>query len=198
MGRKDGWSALFSTAFKQSRNAMVLVDEQRVHVDVNGAYLKLLGYDRRTLIGQPLYRFVAGPSRVSNREWAAALAVGHFTGKADMICADGSRVAVQWGADTEVVTGRRLVLFVALGTSRWGARFRRTASSAREAGELSEREGEILRLISLGSSGPEIAEELQLTHNTVRTHIRNSMLKLGARSRAHLVAKALSNGAALR
>jgi PAS domain S-box-containing protein len=198
MGRKDGWSALFSTAFKQSRNAMVLVDEQRVHVDVNGAYLKLLGYDRRTLIGQPLYRFVAGPSRVSDREWAAALAVGHFTGKADMICADGSRVAVQWGADTEVVTGRRLVLFVALGTSRWGARFRRTASSAREAGELSEREGEILRLISLGSSGPEIAEELQISHNTVRTHIRNSMLKLGARSRAHLVAKALSNGAALR
>jgi PAS domain S-box-containing protein len=198
MGRKDGWSALFSTAFKQSRNAMVLVDEQRVHVDVNGAYLKLLGYDRRTLIGQPLYRFVAGPSRVSDREWAAALAVGHFTGKADMICADGSRVAVQWGADTEVVTGRRLVLFVALGTSRWGARFRRTASSAREAGELSEREGEILRLVSLGSSGPEIAEELQISHNTVRTHIRNSMLKLGARSRAHLVAKALSNGAALR
>jgi DNA-binding CsgD family transcriptional regulator len=114
-----------------------------------------------------------------------------------MIHADGSLVAVQWGADTEVVTGRRLVLFVAISTSRWGARFRRTATSDREAGELSEREGEIVRLISAGRSGPEIADELQIAHNTVRTHVRNSMLKLGARSRAHLVAKALSSGAAL-
>jgi PAS domain S-box-containing protein len=198
VARKDGWSALFSTAFKQSRNAMVLVDDQRVQIDVNGAYLNLLGYDRQELIGLPLYRFVVGPSRASDREWATALAVGHFTGEADMVCADGSRVAVQWGADTEVVTGRRLVLFVALGTSRWGAKFRRTTSSPREAGELSEREGEIVRLISLGRSGPEIAEDLQIAHNTVRTHVRNSMLKMGARSRAHLVAKALSSGVALR
>jgi DNA-binding CsgD family transcriptional regulator len=55
-----------------------------------------------------------------------------------------------------------------------------------------------VRLISLGRSGPEIAEDLQIAHNTVRTHVRNSMLKLGARSRAHLVAKALSSGVALR
>ena len=100
MGRKDGWSALFSTAFKQSQNAMVLVDDQRVQIDVNGAYLNLLGYRREELIGLPLYRVVAGPSRASDREWAAALAVGHFAGEADVVCADGSRVAVQWGADT--------------------------------------------------------------------------------------------------
>src|SRR4051794_40574542 len=118
MAPDHGWSALFSTAFKQSRNPMVLVDDHRVHVDINGAYLNLLGYRRSELVGQPLYRFVAGPSRASDREWATALAARHFTGAADMICADGSRVAVQWGADTEVVTGRRLVLFVALGTSR--------------------------------------------------------------------------------
>jgi PAS domain S-box-containing protein len=197
MARRDGWSALFSTAFKQSRNAMVLVDARRIHVDVNGAYLKLLGYERKALIGQPLYRFVTGPSRASDQEWSTALAMGNFTGEADMICADGSRVGVQWGASTEVVTGHRLVLFVALSTARWGSRFRRTAVDDRESGELSEREGEIVRLISLGGSGPEIADELQIAHNTVRTHVRNSMLKLGARSRAHLVAKAMSSGVVL-
>lgn len=194
---KNGWSALFSTAFKQSRNAMVLVDARRIHVDVNGAYLKLLGYERSALIGQPLYRFVTGPSRASDQEWSTALAMGTFTGEAEMICADGSRVGVQWGASTEVVTGNRLVLFVALSTARWGSRFRRTAANERDAGELSAREGEIVRLISLGS-GPEIADELQIAHNTVRTHVRNSMLKLGARSRAHLVAKAMSSGVVLR
>ena len=95
----------------------------------------------------------------------------------------------------EVVTGRRLVLVVALSTSRWGGQFRRTTLSERDAGELSEREQEIVRLISLGSTGPEIADELQIAHDTVRTHVRNSMTKLRARSRAHLVANALSSGA---
>jgi PAS domain S-box-containing protein len=198
MARPNGWSGLFSTAFKQSRNAMVLVDDRRVQIDVNGAYLKLLGYNRRALIGQPLYQFVAGPSRASGQEWAAALAVGQFNGEVDMICADGTRVGVQYGAAKEVVTGRQLVLFVALSTSRWGGRFRRTPSTERDAGELSAREREVVRLISLGRSGPEISEELQIAHNTVRTHVSNSMLKMGARSRAHLVANALSSGVLLR
>ena len=43
----------------------------------------------------------------------------------------------------------------------------------------------------------EIADELQISHNTVRTHLRNSMQRVGARSRAHLVAKALGEGHAL-
>ena len=191
----NGWSGFFETAFRQSRNAMVLVDDRRIHIDVNGAYLKLLGYTRGHLIGEPLYRFVAEPSRVSPEEWAAALAVGRFTGEADMICADGSRASVQWGASAEVVTGRRLVLFVVLSTSRWGGQFRRTTESARDEGQLSKREQEIVRLIALGSTGPEIADELQIAHDTVRTHVRNSMTKLRARSRAHLVANALGRGA---
>jgi PAS domain S-box-containing protein len=195
MARQDGWSALFATAFKQSRNAMVLLDDRRYHVDVNGAYLKLLGYPRDAIIGKPLYRFVVGGPRFSPEQWAAALAAGgHYTGEAELRCADGSEVAVQWGADVETVTGRRLVLLVALSTSRWGRRFRRPASREPEPGGLSEREREIVRLVAHGSTGPEIADELQIAHDTVRTHVRNAMIKVGARSRAHLVAKALGNG----
>jgi PAS domain S-box-containing protein len=191
----NGWAGFFETAFRQSRNAMVLVDDRRVQIDVNGACLKLLGYPRERLIGQPLYQFVAEDSRASAEEWAATLAVGRSTGEAELICADGSRASVQWGATVEVVTGRRLVLFVALSTSRWGGQFRRTTLPAREAAPLSRREQEIVRLIALGSTGPEIADELQIAHDTVRTHVRNSMTKLRARSRAHLVANALGHGA---
>jgi len=57
---------------------------------------------------------------------------------------------------------------------------------------LTNRELEVVRLIALGATGPEIAQELQLSHNTVRTHTRNAMTKLDARSRAHLVAKAMA------
>lgn len=194
MARPDGWSALFSSAFNGSRNAMVLLDERRRHVDANGAYLKLLGYRRDELIGRPVYAFVAGGPLASAEEWAAKLLTGQFTGEADLVCADGSKVSVQWAATTEVVTGRRLVLFVALSTSRWGTRFRRDIPSEPEPGTLSERQREIVRLVALGSTGPEIAAELQIAHDTVRTHVRNAMTKVGARSRAHLVAKALGDG----
>ena len=85
---------------------------------------------------------------------------------------------------------------MALSTSRWGSRFREAEPGEHEAGSLSAREREIVRLVALGSSGPEIAEELSITHNTVRTHVRNAMTKSGARSRAHLVAKALGDGLA--
>ena len=54
-----------------------------------------------------------------------------------------------------------------------------------------------MRFVALGYTGPEIAAELHISHDTVRTHVRNAMLKLDARSRAHLVAKALGDGAAL-
>jgi len=39
-----------------------------------------------------------------------------------------------------------------------------------------------------------IAEELGIAHETVRTHVRNAQDKVGARSRAQLVAIALGNG----
>jgi PAS domain S-box-containing protein len=191
MESRTGWSALFSAAFKQSKNAMVLLDDQRRHLDVNGAYLRLLGYGRKDVIGEHFYTFVAGGPLVTEEEYQAALRAGDFTGEADLVHADGRPVAVQWAGHPEVVTGNRLLLMVALSTSRWGRHFRRSGSSE-PAGELSEREREVVRLVAEGHSGPEIADELQISHDTVRTHVRNAMTKLGARSRAHLVAKAIA------
>jgi len=194
MARPDGWSGLFAKAFANSRNPMALVDDERVYVDVNGAHVRLMGYRREALVGRHLYDFVAGGPLVSPAEWATALKAGDFTGEAELLCADGSTAAVQWAAGTEIVTGRRLILFVALSTSRWGARYRSAASPAPRGGALSPREREIVHHVAQGSSGPEIATELQISHDTVRTHVRNAMGKVGARSRAHLVAKALGDG----
>ena len=192
------WSGLFSAAFRQSANAMVLLDERRRHVDANGAYLKLLGHGREELLGRPVYHFIAGGPTASPAEWSAALAAREFTGEVDLLPADGSTVSVQWAATVEVVTGHRLVLFVVLSTSRWGRRFRRDISHESESGALSDREREIVRLVALGRTGPEIADELHIAHDTVRTHVRNAMTKVGARSRAQLVAKAIGDGLVLR
>ena len=55
---------------------------------------------------------------------------------------------------------------------------------------LSVRERQILGMIAAGDSGAQIAEALVLSPETVRTHIRNAMSKLGASSRAQAVALA--------
>ena len=192
--REEGWSRLFWAAFRQSRNPMVLLDDPRLIVDANGAFLSLVGHARDDLVGQPGYRFVVGGPVLSAAEWTAEVAVGHFTGETELRCANGGTVMVQWGADTELVTGRRLVLLVALSTSRWGRHFRRSTPSGRSTGELSEREREVVRLVADGRTGPEIADELHIANETARTHVRNAMVKTASRSRAQLVAKALAAG----
>jgi PAS domain S-box-containing protein len=195
--RANGWSGLFATAFRQSRNAMALVDGQRRHVDVNGAYVQLLGYPKSALIGRPIYHLVAGGPQLSAQEWANAIAMDRFEGETELVRADGSSVAVGWGASAETVTGRRLVLFVALTISRRHRPVQSADWTAPEGWRLSNRQREIVHLVSLGFTGPEIAEELHVAHDTVRTHVRNAMAASGARSRAHLVAIALAGGHAL-
>ena len=193
----DGWSSLFASAFAHSRNAMLLADEDRRVVSVNDAALRLLGRTRRGVMGERLWTFVADGPLASEDEWSAWLAAGRFTGEVDLMRPDGTPVAVQWGASTELVTGRRLVLFVCLGTSRWGRRFRREPPLDEPDFELTAREREIVRLVALGHTAREIGDELHISHDTVRTHVRNAMEKLHARSRAHLVAKAVADGLVL-
>jgi DNA-binding CsgD family transcriptional regulator len=66
----------------------------------------------------------------------------------------------------------------------------RSARGEGQGAPLSVREREILGLIAGGDSGAQIAEALVLSPETVRTHIRNAMSKLGASSRAQAVALA--------
>jgi PAS domain S-box-containing protein len=188
------WSGLFWSAFRNSRNAMALVDRDRILVDVNGAFVTLTGRTPDRVLGRPIAELVVGAPRFTDATWRAALASGKFAGDDELLHADGSHVAVQWDASTEVVTGRRLVLFVALSTSRWGGRFRRRAAPEEDERELTAREREVVSLVAMGATSKEIADELHIAHDTVRTHVRNAMTHLGARSRAHLVAKALASG----
>jgi DNA-binding CsgD family transcriptional regulator len=193
----EGWQGLFDDAFKRSRNAMVLADAGRLQVDVNSAYAQLLGRRPSELIGRPLYEFVEGGPLLTPEEWREMMLKDEVAGDVGMKLPSGEVVLVHWAAHPELVTGRQLVLFVALTTFRSGRHFRRQVDQPENDGVLSDRELEIARMIALGESGPEIADKLHITHNTVRTHVRNAMTKTGARSRAHLVAKAMGQGLVL-
>jgi LuxR family maltose regulon positive regulatory protein len=59
---------------------------------------------------------------------------------------------------------------------------------------LSEREIEILQLISEGYTNPEIAARLYLSLNTVKIHTRNIYGKLDVHNRAQAIARAQALG----
>ena len=60
--------------------------------------------------------------------------------------------------------------------------------------ELSERELEVLRLLPSRLSQREIAAELYVSFNTIRTHVSTIFRKLGVASRAEAVARARELG----
>jgi DNA-binding CsgD family transcriptional regulator len=67
-----------------------------------------------------------------------------------------------------------------------------TTTYRSRAGSLSDRECEVLEHIARGQSIEDISATLFLSPHTVRTHIKNILRKMGARTRAHAVAMAIS------
>jgi DNA-binding NarL/FixJ family response regulator len=59
---------------------------------------------------------------------------------------------------------------------------------------LSERESEVLRLVALGMSNKEVAEELFLSQRTVKAHLTNVFNKLNVASRSEAIVKGLQWG----
>jgi DNA-binding NarL/FixJ family response regulator len=58
-------------------------------------------------------------------------------------------------------------------------------------GKLTRRQREILQLLANGESTTAASRELGLSEETVKTHTKNALGRLGARNRAHAVAVAL-------
>ena len=67
-------------------------------------------------------------------------------------------------------------------------------TSLEQPDPLTERETEILRLLSGGYSNKEIANSLKVAEGTVKNHVSNILSKLGVRDRTRAVLKALELG----
>ena len=63
-----------------------------------------------------------------------------------------------------------------------------------EADALSDRELQVLRLLGSELTGPEIARELFVSHNTIRTHTKHIYTKLDVSSRRAAISRARERG----
>jgi DNA-binding NarL/FixJ family response regulator len=60
--------------------------------------------------------------------------------------------------------------------------------------DMTDREREVLIAIARGLSNEELAETLYISKNTVKTHVKRVLTKIGARDRVHAVVMAYESG----
>jgi two-component system response regulator NreC len=146
--------------------------------------------DGSTISAIPTLRAIAPRTSI------VVLTANHAPGIAlQAIRAGAQSYLLKDAADTELV---RAVEMVAEGRQylqpEIGALLVNRGSNDRDTGELSAREVEVLRLLVLGYTRKEIADQLQLSVRTVESHRARIQQKLSLPTRAGLVRYALTHG----
>jgi PAS domain S-box-containing protein len=197
-GSGIGWERGFRFVFNRSTNPMCLIDEERRIFDVNDSMVAMMRRSRAQVIGSPAVDYIAPMDRAeSEKRWQAILETesGEFHGTGTVILGDGSELELEYAARMVRFSGRRLAIYVML-WEREGLGYLQTEAAS--TGALTEREREIVTAVAMGHQTAQIAAELYISPETVRTHVRNAMDKTGAHTRAHLVAKVLGETGMLR
>jgi LuxR family maltose regulon positive regulatory protein len=186
-------------AFELLTLARLMVAEQRAGVDPDGSSRAVVLVDRlldaaeasgrrgdvlEIRIVLALARHAAGDSEGAAAAIAAAIAIAEPEGYVRVFLDEGPamtallrRVAKRSDAPGYVAELLRA------GAPGRGTSAATTAASKALVEPLSERELEVLRLLRSELSGPDMARELVVSLNTLRTHTKNIYAKLGATSR---------------
>jgi PAS domain S-box-containing protein len=188
----EGTGSRFGAVFSRSLNPMLVADDERRYVDANQAACLLLRMTRAEVLSHRIDDLT--PTEIRPRldeAWREFVEGGNQDGTWEFALPDGSSISVRYSATANVEPGLHLSMFF------FGDAAEEDDGEGAEpwrAATLTPRERELLTMVALGSSGEQIATELVLSPETVRTHLRNARRKLGARSRAHAVALALQRG----
>ncbi len=181
--------------FERSRIPMSLVDSERRYVAVNDATVALYGYARADLLGSVAGRtIVNGDSSADDTDWEQLLRTGALFGERVVTDAEGAALRVSFAAHATTIADRWLALFVTLSaqTERDASELVGATGRDDRGAKLTRRERDVVRLLVLGATTSEVAAELVISTETVRSHVRNAMTKTGARTRAQLVAITLA------
>jgi PAS domain S-box-containing protein len=149
---------------------------------INPAAERLVGNVR----GKHFTSVVAPEDRLRSRELFARKILGRETSThttVALLAADGTRVTLELNSAPLQGGERAVGVFGLLAETA-------DSSPGPPHPDLTPRQSDVLRLLEQGRSTKQIAEELHLTTETVRNHIRNLFRTLGVHSRLEAVAVA--------
>jgi DNA-binding CsgD family transcriptional regulator len=180
--------------FERSPVPMVMLDANRRYVDVNRPaqlWFRLSLEEMRTYALGDL----APPDQLGaiEREWARLLETGCVAARHLGVKPDGGRVAIVYCALADVLPGRYVIVYA---PADWPEEELGLLEGDRgdPSAALTPREVEVLELAADGTSIPQLAAELALSPDTVRTHLKNIYAKLGVHNRTGAVTRAMRLG----
>lgn len=190
----------FRALFECSSTPMVVVDDARAYRRANPAACALLRLSRTELLKLRI-------DDLTPRElcpdldvlWESFLDEGAQSGLLTLRLPNGGNVEILYSATTNIAPGLHLSFLAAAedqaieGAADQGDALHNMPDGAGPA-RLTPREREVITLLAHGLNGSDIAEQLVLSPETVRIHVRNARGKLGARTRAHAIVLALQAG----
>ena len=171
--------------------ALIAADDDRRIIRVNARWCALTGYSADEVTGARIDDLLPPESRPTlELRWRDLLGTGADSARVVVVRPDGSRVVVRVGGFANVLPGVHVAAYLAEREGDPGG----IRPGRRRAGQLTRREQESLRLVARGMTTTAAAEQLGISPETVRTHVRNAMNKLGARTRAQAIAVAMRDG----
>jgi PAS domain S-box-containing protein len=167
----------------RSRHPVMLTDDDRRITDVNAAAISILRADRGELLGRRLDDLLpdGARERIADR-WADLLAGEERSSRCRLVLPDGEEILIWASFMPRVAPGVNLLVAHA------------RDSLGRPAPVLRPREREVIGLVATGATSADIAARLVLSPATVESHIRNAVMRLGARNRTHASVLALQRG----
>ena len=202
-------------AFETLGNPILLLDDERRCVTANAAACGLLEIEAQEVPWHRIDDFTPAEDRKRlDEQWAGFLASGAIEGWYHMPLPTGRVLPIEFSATANVLPGRHLSIVMprpggtpaAEASSEVRVERGRMVMVRSEGGwtrivapdanqlPLTEREREVLSLVAGGLTGGDIAGQLVLSPETIKSHVQNAMAKLGAHTRAHAVAIALRTG----
>lgn len=180
MKARDPDSDFLQAAFDALPSAIVVFDGQQRYTHANAQASHIMGAPVGQIVGRRVGEFTSKENQGSVDRMLNDLSTrGESSGVHHLGGPSGKDRVVRYRARSEFLPGMHIIV----------------SEELRGAGRrLSPREAEIMTLLARGLNGTQIAEELTISRETVRTHIRNAMEKLQARTRPHAIALAAASG----
>jgi PAS domain S-box-containing protein len=181
---RRGLDDQFRALFQHSPDAIVINDEQGRFIDANIAACELYELTVDELRRRTIFELVPPDLEDKLRAfWRDLRAPGQVRGEPRTTIKIGAHHRVELRTKAHFVPGRHVTIL-------------RSRNPLRSVAQplLTPRERDVFRLLAHGFTSREIAEQLFVSIETVRTHVQNALARLGAKTRAQAIAISLERG----